>query len=348
MMIRKSTLHITQVNKGKIDLLDSLVTEMTVVINKFITTLWQQKDFKSKFVNFKIDTWLSARLQQCLGKQALEIVKSQRKRKKKTMPVFGGTAFNLDSRFVDFQFNNNSFDIWVRLTSIGNKIKIKLPAKKHKHFNKFNSWDQSKSIRLIKRHDKYSVECFFEKEESGKKEDGDVVGVDCGYKELLVDSSGKSYDQGMEHVYEKIARKKQGSKAFKRSLVERDNLTNQSVNKLDLSSVKELVCEDLVNIKKGTKGKIRKSFTNKLQRWVYAKVLQKLTYLCEEKGVVLTKVPPAYTSQKCSACGVICKTNRKGKSYKCACGLEIDADFNAAINISHMGVYSPHVLQNIC
>lgn len=27
---------------------------------------------------------------------------------------------------------------------------------------------------------------------------------------------------------------------------------------------------------------------------------------------------------------------------KCSCGLLIDADYNAAINISHMGVYSPH------
>ena len=60
--------------------------------------------------------------------------------------------------------------------------------------------------------------------------------------------------------------------------------------------------------------------------------------LCEENGVLLTKVNPAYTSQTCSSCGTVCKSNRKGELYKCnVCSLEIDADYNAAINILHRG-----------
>ena len=171
-----------------------------------------------------------------------------------------------------------------------------------------------------------------------------MIGVDCGYKELLVSSDNKSYDVGLEQCYEKIARKKQGSKAFQRSLTERNNLINQSLNKMNLTTVKEVVCENLKNVRHKTKGKIRKSFNNKLQRWSYVKVLHKLQQLTEESGVLLTKVNPAYTSQKCCNCGVICKSNRKGKAYKCTCGNEIDADLNAAINLSHMGVYSPRVL----
>lgn len=342
-MIRKSTLNINQANQGKIQTLDRVINEMLIVVNVYIDLLWEQKDFSSKFVNFKIDTWLSARLQQCLGKQALEIVKSQRRKKKKTKPLFKKTTFNLDSRFIDFQYDNNTFDIWVRLSSIGNKIKIKLPAKKHKHYNKFKDWSKSKSIRLRKQYGKYFVECFFEKKHSKLKQNGNVIGVDCGYKELLVGSNNKSYDVGLEKCYDKISRKKQGSNAFKRSLVERNNLINQSINKIDLSNVKEIVCENLKNVKKNSKGKIRKKFNNKLQRWSYPKVLNKLQYLTEEAGVLLTKVNPAYTSQKCCNCGVICKSNRKGKVYKCTCGNEIDADLNAAINLSHMGVYSPHV-----
>ncbi len=85
---------------------------------------------------------------------------------------------------------------------------------------------------------------------------------------------------------------------------------------------------------------------NKLQRWSYPKGLKKRQYLAEESGVLFTKVNPAHSSQKCCKCGVICKSNRKGKNYKCACGNEIDADLNASINISHMGVYSPHVSYN--
>jgi putative transposase len=66
--------------------------------------------------------------------------------------------------------------------------------------------------------------------------------------------------------------------------------------------------------------------------------------LAQENGVLLTKVNPAYTSQKCSLCGVIEKNNRQGEKYQCACGRVMDADLNAAINLSHMGVYSPHAL----
>lgn len=343
-MIRRSVLNINSANKGKLDALDSLALEMTSVVNLYVGELWERRDFKSKFVDFKIDTWLSARLQQCLGKQALEIVKSQRKRGKKTKPYFNGNSFNLDSRFVDFKYEGNTFDIWIRLSSLGNKLQLKLPAKAHKHYNKFKDWNKNKSIRLLKRDSGYFIEVFFEKDAPAIKEVGRVIGADCGYKELVVTSDGKRYDDGLEKSYEKIARKKQNSKAFKRALIERDNLVNQSLNKLDLSDVKEIVVEDLKDVKRGTRGKIRKQFNNKLQRWVYPKVLGKLTSLAENAGALFTKINPAYTSQKCSACGVICKSNRKGKLYKCACGNEMDADWNASINLSHMGVYSPHAL----
>lgn len=80
----------------------------------------------------------------------------------------------------------------------------------------------------------------------------------------------------------------------------------------------------------------------------YIGVLNKLSMLCEEQGITFTKVNPAYTRQRCSKCGVICKTNRKGSSYKCTCGNEMDADLNAAINLSHMGVYSLYAVRNRC
>ena len=347
-MIRRSVLSINEANEGKLFLLDNITDEMLRVVNLYIDLLWDKKDFYSKFVSEKVDTWLSARMQQCLGKQALEIVKSQRKRKKKTKPILKRKSFNLDSRFIDFQ-SGNYFDLWIRLSSIGNKIQLKLPAKAHKHYNKFKNWERNKSIRLINKQGKWFIEVFFEKKTPELKLKGKVIGLDCGYKELIKTSENKSYDDGIEQIYEKISRKKQGSKAFKRALIERNNLINQSLNKIDLLDIRELVVENLKIVKHKSKGKIKKKFNNKLQRWSYVRVLQKLHCMTEETGVLFTKVNPAYTSQKCCNCGAICKSNRKGKIYKCACGNNIDADLNAAINISHMGVYSPHALhQNIC
>jgi len=57
---------------------------------------------------------------------------------------------------------------------------------------------------------------------------------------------------------------------------------------------------------------------------------------------MLEKVSPSYTSQTCSNCGSINKNNRKGEIYYCdSCGIIIDADYNASINILHRGVYNP-------
>jgi len=60
----------------------------------------------------------------------------------------------------------------------------------------------------------------------------------------------------------------------------------------------------------------------------------------------LTKVNPSYTSQICSRCKTLDKSNRKGESFICgSCNLEIDADLNASVNILHRGVYNPSVLE---
>lgn len=347
-MIRKSTLCLDNVNSNKLDTLQLIMEECVRVMNLFISELWKMDVQPKKFVSFKVDTWLSARMQQNLGKQALESVKSQRKRKKKTMPVRKSLSVNFDSRFVDFRFDENSFDFWMRLSSIGNKIQLKLPARKHRHFNKFKDWKMRQSATIRQVNGKWLVDIFFESSKETTKTGSKVLGFDCGYKKLLIDSEGKTYDE-LGEIYEKISRKEQGSKAFKRSLIERDSLINQTINKIDLSQISEVVVEDLKSVKTGmkTKKKFSKSFRNKLQRWTYPKVLDKLSRVCEERGITFTKVDPTYTSQTCSKCGRIEKSNRSGEKYQCECGLKMDADHNAAINISRMGVYSPRPTDNI-
>ncbi len=160
---------------------------------------------------------------------------------------------------------------------------------------------------------------------------GKAKAVDIGYKKLIVSSDGEFI--GDNSIYEKIARKRQGSKSFKCALIERDELVNTSCKQLKLDDVKVLYVEDLKKVKHKSKGKIRKKFNNKLQRWTYPKVLNKLSMLCEESEILFVKKPPQYTSQRCSQCGVICKSNRQGEIYKCACGNIMAADFNAALNI---------------
>ncbi len=341
-MIRKSTVSLKFSNKNKLEKLYLITAEYQRVVNIFIDELWKNKQFSGKFVkNTEADSWLSARLKQAAAKQALAIVKSQRKKKKKKKPEFNRLVMELDSRFIKITQDVNSFDLWIRLSSIGDRIIFDIPSKKHKHFNKLISdgWDLRKSARLRINDKGYFLDLFFQKKSPPIKTSGKRKAIDIGYKKLIVSSDGGFIGDFL--IYEKIAKKKQGSKAFKRSLRERDNLTNRSCNSLNLNGIRVLYVEDLKNVKHKSKGKIKKSFNNKLQRWTYPKVLEKLTRSCEERGILFKKVHPQYTSQRCCSCGVINKKNRKGEIYQCTCGIQMDSDLNASRNILHLGAYSP-------
>ena len=346
-MKRTVKININYANKNKLQTIDDIFTEAKSVINKYINLLWDTNNVNDKFVSQKVDTWLSARMQQALGKQALEIIKSQRKRLKKTKPIFNKEVINLDSRFIDIQFDNNSFDIWIKLTSIGNKINLKLPSKKHKLYHKYKHWDLLKSVRLVKQHNNYFIELFFDKKEPMKQQTNKKVAIDIGYKKLITSSNKNIYNGDLQQIYDKISRAKQGSKGFKRALKHRDNETNKLINEfIKNEEPSVLYVEDLKNVKH--KSKLSKKVMNKVQRWIYSRVLSKLDYLSEQMGILLVKVSPEYTSQICNGCGVIDKRNRQGELYRCStCGYENDADINAALNIFTRGVYSPSATVSI-
>ena len=231
-MIRKSTVNLKYANKGKLEKINTTAIEYRRVVNIFIDTLWEQKQFSGKFVkNTQVESQLSARLKQAAAKQALAIVKSQRKKKKKHKPRFNKLVMELDSRFVTItQDGDSSFDIWVKLSSVGNKIIINLPSRKHKHINKLidTEWQIKKSVRIRVTDKGCFLDMFFQKKAPAPRTDGKLKAIDIGYKKLIVSSDGEFI--GNSDIYEKIARKKQGSKAFRRALTERDNLIDRSCN----------------------------------------------------------------------------------------------------------------------
>jgi len=67
-----------------------------------------------------------------------------------------------------------------------------------------------------------------------------------------------------------------------------------------------------------------------------------LSYKAERAGATLIRVDPKLTSQTCSGCGVIVKKGLAERVHSCPdCGLVLDRDHNAALNILHRGVLSP-------
>ena len=77
--------------------------------------------------------------------------------------------------------------------------------------------------------------------------------------------------------------------------------------------------------------------------WASLKTM--LEYKCEHAGIEFREVDEAYSTQACSACGVISSTSPKGRAglgireWMCeSCGAEHDRDVNAARNILISGV----------
>jgi len=71
----------------------------------------------------------------------------------------------------------------------------------------------------------------------------------------------------------------------------------------------------------------------------WGELRRQVAYKIDRRGGALIEVPAAYTSQKCSACGVIDPRSRRSRSsFACVvCGSEAHADVNAARNILAAG-----------
>ena len=77
------------------------------------------------------------------------------------------------------------------------------------------------------------------------------------------------------------------------------------------------------------KGKRSSRFLN---HWTYTLILDKLKRYCEEQKVSVKEQCCVYRSQRCNMCGLVRKSQRKGKVYSCECGYVGDADMNASLN----------------
>lgn len=71
----------------------------------------------------------------------------------------------------------------------------------------------------------------------------------------------------------------------------------------------------------------------------WARFLSMLEYKAEKAGAHLVRVDPRNTSQKCSGCGELVQKSLAVRTHACpSCGLGIDRDRNASLNILRAGI----------
>ena len=347
-MIRTSQHTLKFSNDCKIEYLGRLFQDYQLDLQEYVNLIWNEQLPLEKYLSSKDLPTLRCKhsvYKNIIYKQASEIIRSQRKKKRKTKPEVKNVSIMLDENCFKHLSNTKSFDEFIQIslpyksdTSKRNTLKLRLPIKQHKQSLKFKDWTRKKSVQLKKINGNYYLKFFYEKEEPIKKEVGESLGIDIGYKKLIATSREEYLGTEIINIYDKISKKKQGSKNFKQALIQRDQTINQICNQLDLSNVSILYIEALKNVKH--KSKFSKKFNNKLQRWSYPRVIHKLEMICEEQGINLVKVSPEYTSQTCSKCGFVDSNSRKGEIFECTnCRIILDADYNASKNILHRGVY---------
>ena len=183
-----------------------------------------------------------------------------------------------------------------------------------------------------------------------------TMGIDLGFRQIAVasvkDRSGREVvRQFYSGAYAGFIRKKYRSvrkelgKAKKPHAIEKLNdkearwMTDQNhkisrslVNLAVQESVGTIVMENLSNIRRQVKS--MKRADRNIHSWAFYQLQQFIEYKAELAGIEVIFESPEYTSQKCSKCGTIKKSNRQRNLYRCNCGNRIHADLNAARNIA--------------
>lgn len=274
------------------------------------------------------------------GQSTEKIDQLLQNRYKLTKPNIENTNILIGSKLIDIQQNKNNktFEYFLRFKCLGQNFRdIKVPLKitnRDKYFINNLSGKRNGAINLVFNKNKKVVWFSYTIENKNKNNSNIIVGCDQGLKDTLTFSDGKVTPKENKDGYnpEKIinimCRKRKGSKAYKKCLTHLKNVTNWQINQLKntISTYKQINLEKIYNIH------YKKKSSRKLSIWSNNLIINKLKSVCEEQEVLVKEETSAYRSQRCYQCGLVRKSNRKGKIYKCKCGYQNDSDLNAALN----------------
>jgi putative transposase len=211
-----------------------------------------------------------------------------------------------------------------------------------------------KTARIFCRAGKWFVafSCEVEKPEPLPKT-GESIGVDVGLLRLATLSNGEGTEnprwyrrvlRKLRVVQRSISRKKLGGsnrrkavRVLQRLMVRVANTRKDFINKFVDQLIKRfdrVVLEDL-RVAAMARGHFAMSILD--AGWSYLK--SRLAHKAESAGREVVEVDPAYTSKTCSGCGVIFEHLKLSDRWvECDCGVSLDRDHNAAINILNRGL----------
>lgn len=187
---------------------------------------------------------------------------------------------------------------------------------------------------------------------------GEAVGIDRGVTVSAALSNGEMHscpkpDGTIKRLQRKLSRQQKGSKRRARTRLQvarahareanrrrdwAEKLSTGIAGDFDLIRIEDLKIGNMVRSARGTPESPGKNVAQKtgLNREISRSGWGILGTRLEQKAPGrVEKINPAYTSQRCSACGHVDKKSRKNQAdFVCtACGFACNADVNAARNI---------------
>jgi putative transposase len=195
---------------------------------------------------------------------------------------------------------------------------------------------------------------------------GQWVGVDVGVHHLLATSDNEVVDhpRGYRNAQVKlrilqrtVSRRKMGGNNRRKAVLalqcQHEYISNSRKDFLNKLAHSLIVRYDFIALEDlQINGMVRNRHLSKSildAGWGYLK--QRLADKALEAGRQVVLVNPSYTSKTCSSCGVLFEgLSLADRWIECSCGLSIDRDVNAALNIlwvgqTHWGKSTDHILR---
>jgi IS605 OrfB family transposase len=210
---------------------------------------------------------------------------------------------------------------------------------------------------LIYRHGRFFLLASIDLPEPPPCEVKAFLGVDLGIVNVATDSEGETHSGAkvQRNRRRRATARKQyqrtGTKSAKRRLKSMSGRQrrfqtheNHCISKKIVASAKALglgiAMEDLTDIRKRVEETVSRKFKRTFGNWSFSQLRLFVTYKAKLAGVPVVFVDPRNTSRTCSACQHCEKANRKSQSeFVCRhCGHSQNADLNAALNISALGL----------
>jgi IS605 OrfB family transposase len=226
--------------------------------------------------------------------------------------------------------------------------------------NYFDTWNIKEGLLSVNRRGEMFFLFCFEKEAVAIKGRKKSIGIDLGITHTAVTSKAKFYSSkhsnkvNRKYAYLRGKLQAKGTRASKKLLKKvsgreqrfrawrNHNVSKQIIGECKSTGVNEIVLEDLKGIRTRVEKKQRRTKTS---GWSYAQLKNFIAYKAERAGIAIRYVNPFCTSKLCSKCGELGVRYRGGFSCE-RCGIkDINADWNAAKNISHpkLGLRQAHV-----